>query len=292
MSTTIYTGFKFKSSDLFTINKYLSEYRKEINDKTRERYYDLISHNTTSCYDNTVLGVSSIKKNKDGKYELYNGTSPLYSGLFIMEDKDMKELFEVSLIIYPVSKTKVLGTFHSRNNETEREFFAKPFVEEYGYWNNTDQPDGVTDKEWKQREKDWDKVFTGWAIPRYCGYNVEFINVNEFGWARDIQEQILNGMPSLEKRIERVVRLLMDKHYEISFQKEISECNNKVSKYIEFTKLEIYKKLKEKYVAKLKKVLPATLTKEMLATEYDNIKVAIVPNYIEESKAKIKIKHS
>lgn len=31
-------------------------------------------------------------------------------------------------------------------------------VEEYGYWNNTDQPEGVTTRQWNARGKTWDKV--------------------------------------------------------------------------------------------------------------------------------------
>lgn len=31
-------------------------------------------------------------------------------------------------------------------------------VYEYGYWNNTDQPDEVTDQQWREREKAWDKL--------------------------------------------------------------------------------------------------------------------------------------
>lgn len=29
-------------------------------------------------------------------------------------------------------------------------------IEEYGYWNNTDEPEDVTMRQWKQRKKDWE----------------------------------------------------------------------------------------------------------------------------------------
>jgi hypothetical protein len=32
------------------------------------------------------------------------------------------------------------------------------WVEEYGYWNNTDQPDGMSNREWNRRSKAWDAV--------------------------------------------------------------------------------------------------------------------------------------
>lgn len=33
-----------------------------------------------------------------------------------------------------------------------------PWVEDYAYWNNTDQPEGITQKQWDARGKVWDKV--------------------------------------------------------------------------------------------------------------------------------------
>jgi hypothetical protein len=31
-----------------------------------------------------------------------------------------------------------------------------PYIEWYGYWNNSDPPEDITDEEWEQREKDWE----------------------------------------------------------------------------------------------------------------------------------------
>jgi hypothetical protein len=32
------------------------------------------------------------------------------------------------------------------------------WAEEYGYWNNTDKPDDITDEEWDKRSDTWDAV--------------------------------------------------------------------------------------------------------------------------------------
>lgn len=44
-------------------------------------------------------------------------------------------------------------------------FEALPEVEEYGYWNNTDQPAGVTDEEWAERRRFWDHVMPDDGVP-------------------------------------------------------------------------------------------------------------------------------
>jgi len=35
------------------------------------------------------------------------------------------------------------------------------WVEDYSYWNNTDQPDNVTDRQWNSRRDTWDKICCG-----------------------------------------------------------------------------------------------------------------------------------
>jgi hypothetical protein len=47
-------------------------------------------------------------------------------------------------------------------------------VEEYGYWNNTDQPDYLTDAQWDEREKAWDKL----DVPADQGFIIPILSKN------------------------------------------------------------------------------------------------------------------
>jgi hypothetical protein len=42
--------------------------------------------------------------------------------------------------------------------EYRRALIDAGVVREYGYWNNTDGPEGISDREWNQREKAWGKL--------------------------------------------------------------------------------------------------------------------------------------
>ena len=42
--------------------------------------------------------------------------------------------------------------------ESNNDFIQKYHIQRYSYWNNTDRPDNVSPREWKQREKDWDRA--------------------------------------------------------------------------------------------------------------------------------------
>ena len=49
------------------------------------------------------------------------------------------------------------------------ELVSKYEIEEYGYWNNTDKPDGITNEEWKNCGDDWDAALPGLGVPSRCG---------------------------------------------------------------------------------------------------------------------------
>jgi hypothetical protein len=49
-------------------------------------------------------------------------------------------------------------------------------LDNYEYWNNTDQPDDISDEEWNERKRCWDEMDKNWLdylsldIMRYSGY--------------------------------------------------------------------------------------------------------------------------
>ena len=47
-------------------------------------------------------------------------------------------------------------------------FLAMPEVEEFGYWNNSDHPNGVTDVQWAERGAAWERVIPGFTPPSEC----------------------------------------------------------------------------------------------------------------------------
>ena len=50
-------------------------------------------------------------------------------------------------------------------SKMEHVWERQPEVEEYGYWNNTDQPEGVTDAEWDERRAAWERCLPNWSPP-------------------------------------------------------------------------------------------------------------------------------
>ncbi len=48
---------------------------------------------------------------------------------------------------------------------------------DYGYWNNTDEPEDVSPEEWEQRRLDWDAALPGAGVPALSGLCLKFFEV-------------------------------------------------------------------------------------------------------------------
>lgn len=76
--------------------------------------------------------------------------------------------FKLGLAVFPLG-TKTLAYPLADNGALLKAFNALPGVREYGYWDNTDKPEDVTDMEWSQRYKDWEEALPGIGILREHG---------------------------------------------------------------------------------------------------------------------------
>lgn len=64
--------------------------------------------------------------------------------------------FEVSL--FPRTRD-TLAISYTEEPRLRDWFFALPFVQEYGYCNNSDKPDSIPQREWGTRKRAWDRAF-------------------------------------------------------------------------------------------------------------------------------------
>lgn len=58
-------------------------------------------------------------------------------------------------IVFVPCEGEVLAITYDFPRLAATAWVAMPEVEEYGYWNNADRPEGVTDEEWVERERVW-----------------------------------------------------------------------------------------------------------------------------------------
>ena len=58
----------------------------------------------------------------------------------------------------------VLALLYCETPQLQEVWESQPEVEEYGYWDNTDWPEGMTEEEWNERGEAWDRAL-GWDAP-------------------------------------------------------------------------------------------------------------------------------
>src|SRR5699024_4651082 len=72
--------------------------------------------------------------------------------------------FSMSLGLDPETGQVLAIPFH-RSPEYQEALQGSGMFTEYGYWNNSDQPEGVTDVQWEERKQAWKRVIPGFSAP-------------------------------------------------------------------------------------------------------------------------------
>lgn len=88
-------------------------------------------------------------------------------------------------------------------------FDAIPEVEAYGYWNNTDRPDDVTEAEWVDRREFWERVLPGYSTPVevMLGWSLRgTYHPGLMSLASERSPLILKELPDLDQRARRAAQ--------------------------------------------------------------------------------------
>lgn len=84
-----------------------------------------------------------------------------------LEDTDRRKnpnRFELCLGEDPETG-RILVRLYTEHRAMLDAFEAMDEVESYSYWNNADEPDGVTREQWNERRAAWDRVMPDYAPP-------------------------------------------------------------------------------------------------------------------------------
>jgi hypothetical protein len=174
MSTKIYYGFQVATSDPKVILNLVQEYR--------EKYW------VSDARGKKVLFLSSVvagATDPDKKFmsEEFGYEMNAYSLAENMWNKMRSELMRTGLrnhavdtdfqiVVFPY-QDKFLGIVYTENGKWFKQWLSMPGVSEYGYWNNTDQPDNISDEEWEVRSEVWDEVLGDLGIPSMVGFTID-----------------------------------------------------------------------------------------------------------------------
>lgn len=197
MSTKVYNGFKFKSSDMIDIHTAIMDFRMELEALHLRALAELYAKLAVQMIDKAAM--------VPGKHA---GESPLVKAWenVITRQKEIKKTggrdpdvdFDFSLSILPF-RGEVYGIVYTEKSAWRDLWLEKDFVEDFSYWNNSDRPEGLSKDDWKHRSDVWHDMFgTGiFTVPAMCGFNADCTRES----LHPSSEDVLAAVPSFEDRV-------------------------------------------------------------------------------------------
>lgn len=174
MSIKIYNGLLFEGTYLELAEK-LKQISKQVKEEVKGIVSRIASIDIHLAYDALNAGIE-IEKVEEmitpvldetlNRIKIRKGQS--YSFLFKKLCRMHLKEYEFTVVTYPLTDNKIL--LYPLNEGICIDFTEIEGFKEYGYWDNTDKPECVTEEEWMQRKKDWDTVSEGRFIDGAFSY--------------------------------------------------------------------------------------------------------------------------
>lgn len=183
MSTKIYQGVKINVPKLQDVVDLVRTYRKKHWEKDAKK-----------LKIDFIQGLASAWQN--GNLVVTDGATPMMKFEMLWMEmckltknegvRNRKVDTEFKLVIFPY-KEYFLGIVYTEQEKWFDKFLKMPNVHEFGYWNNTDPPDDVTEEEWDERARIWNEALCdhGHGVPAMEGFTIDISDPSGPGFVFD-----------------------------------------------------------------------------------------------------------
>jgi hypothetical protein len=202
MSTKIYDGFMFVPKDISTINKKIQEFRHKVDKYVSTAYKQHIADISSYFFDRVCCG---LEKNEKNDFPFFHAISFLQGETRQIKRSMERNMFDLgcSTTIH-LYKKRFYGMLFCDNKNINHMWFSQDWIKEYGYWDNTDPLEGISDKEWKQRGKNWDGILKEFNYtPSMNGFVAEFTK-EMFYYIPFKVEDIIPLIPDYAERVRKI----------------------------------------------------------------------------------------
>ena len=192
MSTKIYNGLRIKYMTMQELIPFSKELRAQLEPIAKEEFLKSYTKMLEEAivFIQTGVQIDSCIHNYNELSALEN---PTFKDVNRIIDKEIRQFikanksattitesvsafdFDTSLCVFPLSR-KILAVPICNNERLINALSENENITEYGYWNNTDKPDNVSNREWNTRKSDWDKALPGIGVLRENGFIFDLID--------------------------------------------------------------------------------------------------------------------
>lgn len=196
MSWKIYEGIKIEGIETFQdAQDFIESLRKPITEILRKRIAKQVKQMACLIYDlHESFNIDQFADKDKERIPLLTATVKL-----IIEDYE--EETEYSIGMLSVDGTILALPFFLSNRECLEFIIEHPQVSAFGYWDNIDPDENVSEKEWKLRKRLWTKAFKEETIPSHVMMMTVLANTRHMVPS----DKHMRGLPSLQEREEACV---------------------------------------------------------------------------------------
>lgn len=183
MSTKIYDGMKTNVGTLPELFTCAQTLRRELYDAYRQvfgaEWARLVERGEETHGGGSVFGVLQKAQQRAATF------------------KDVHDFSVSGVFLHAPSHNVTLFLLFAGQEEYWRVVRESPFLESYGYWDNTDREDGVTEEEWAERKAVWSEALAGfYGSPAEQGLCFTFGELNHARVAWDVIDRYPAGDPA------------------------------------------------------------------------------------------------
>lgn len=266
MSTKIYNGRKLKNApkNLKEVRDIIFKFKEKAMEYYKNKFYRLLARDVVEIIDNAAIFHTTdyiLPHHYDDKIMEKLGEQEFASTtvwgavenavgrraeIFKKQRERSGEFFEYEfychVVIVPCHDEVFLLLF-TEEREIEDMFDAMEEIEEYSYWDNSDQPDGMTWEQWEERGAEWDEALVG-GVPSQDGFGMDiladvlYIKVykpRNDDDAPGAVEETMKHLPKWEDRVQRLTRATLYKEWGEE-NKETEEEKSAYSSYMKRVK--------------------------------------------------------
>lgn len=202
MSTKIYNGFQItKGKTLLSLQKNFNEFREKVREIAEEKTCRYLANHATFLMDSVAF--SDTPDNSRDSYLVQAHVALMEEQREVRRSQQRNPAvdFQCEVTIHPVNKDTVLGIIFSEQKDIIDSLLANDWVEEFGYYDNADKPEDISEEDWTARGALWEEAL-GDKSPALSGFTITCSDVNGGIFAPKI-ERILEFLPSFEERVNR-----------------------------------------------------------------------------------------
>lgn len=224
MSTKIYDAYRIKEDikNFDEVHTFILKIRDNIFNILKEDYNNRYIKECVTLYDFAILGKLELLgfEGIDDK-SFFGNTYDVFSkeerNIKVKKERNPCYDFFCDFVLF-YNDNRFYLKFYCESKRVVEYINSLKEIEDYSYWNNSDAPDNVSEEEWDEREKTWDKIFEKciYEIPCTGGYTIEVVPhyyvLEEIRFHEEAEENINKILDSIsfEERVNRMVTVVSE----------------------------------------------------------------------------------